>query len=85
MSIDASCREQQKAADRMFMDFKYTPAGSPEQVRAIGTLTTLMSMWADFSECRGSAHGFRSDSEPQAMINPRKDLGPNRLHSGLKL
>ena len=48
MSIDARCREQQKAADRMFMDFKYTPAGSPEQVRAIGTLTTLMSMWADF-------------------------------------
>ena len=31
----------------MFMDFKYTPAGSPEQVRAIGTLTVLMSMWAD--------------------------------------
>ena len=48
MSIDARCREQQKAADRMFMDFKYTPAGSPEQVRAIATLTTLMSMWADF-------------------------------------
>ena len=48
MSIDARCREQQKTADRMFMDFKYTPAGSPEQVRAIGTLTTLMSMWADF-------------------------------------
>ena len=48
MSIDARCREQQKAADRMFMDFKYTPPGSPEQVRAIGTLTTLMSMWADF-------------------------------------
>ena len=48
MSIDARCREQQSVADRMFMDFKYTPAGSPEQVRAIGTLTFLMSMWADF-------------------------------------
>ena len=48
MSIDARCREQQKVADRMFMDFKYTPAGSPEQVRAISTLTFLMSMWADF-------------------------------------
>ena len=48
MSIDARCREQQKVADRMFMDFKYTPAGSPEQVRAISTLTVLMSMWADF-------------------------------------
>ena len=48
MSIYARCREQQKVADRMFMDFKYTPAGSPEQVRAIGTLTFLMSMWADF-------------------------------------
>ena len=48
MSIDTRCREQQKVADRMFMDFKYTPAGSPEQVRAIGTLTVLMSMWADF-------------------------------------
>ena len=32
----------------MFMDFKYTPAGSPEQVRAINTLGFLMSMWADF-------------------------------------
>ena len=48
MSIDARCREQQKVADRMFMDFKYTPAGSPEQIRAIGTLTFLVSMWADF-------------------------------------
>ena len=48
MSIDARCREQQKVADRMFMDFKYTPAGSPEQVRAIGTLTFLMRVWADF-------------------------------------
>ena len=48
MSIDARCREQQKVADRMFMDFKYTPAGSPEQVRAISTLTVLMSIWADF-------------------------------------
>ena len=48
MSIDARCREQQRVADRMFMDFKYTPAGSPEQVRAISTLTFLMSMWADF-------------------------------------
>ena len=48
MSIDARCREQQKVAARMFMDFKYTPAGSPEQVRALSTLTVLMSMWADF-------------------------------------
>ena len=48
MSSDTRCREQQKVADRMFMDFKYTPAGSPEQVRAINTLGFLMSMWADF-------------------------------------
>ena len=66
MSIDARCREQQKAADRMFMDFKYTPAGSPEQVRAIGTLTTLMSMWADFFL---NAEVQRMDSA--LTLNPR--------------
>ena len=32
----------------MFMDFKYTRAGSKEQLRALGTLSFLIGMWADF-------------------------------------
>ena len=48
MTIDARCKEQQQTADRMFMDFKYTPPGSKEQVRALMTLTFLVGMWADF-------------------------------------
>ena len=48
MSIDARCKEQQSVADRMFMDFKYTRAGSKEQLRALGTLNFLIGMWADF-------------------------------------
>ena len=48
MSIDARCKEQQQAADRMFMDFKYTAPGSKEQVRALTTLSFLVGMWADF-------------------------------------
>ena len=48
MSIDARCQEQRSVADRMFMDFKYTRAGSKEQLRALGTLSFLMGMWADF-------------------------------------
>ena len=48
MSIDARCREQQKVADRMFMDFKYTAPGSADQVRALKTLSFLISMWSDF-------------------------------------
>ena len=48
MSIDARCQEQLSVADRMFMDFKYTPAGSKEQLRALGTLSFLIGMWADF-------------------------------------
>ena len=48
MSIDNRCREQQRVADQMFMDFKYTSPGSKEQVRALNTLSFLVSMWADF-------------------------------------
>ena len=48
MSIDNRCREQQRVADQMFMDFKYTSPGSKEQVRALNTFSFLVSMWADF-------------------------------------
>ena len=48
MSIDNRCREQRRVADQMFMDFKYTSPGSKEQVRALNTLSFLVSMWADF-------------------------------------
>ena len=48
MSIDARCKEQQPVADRMFMDFKYTRAGSKEQLLALNTLSFLIGMWADF-------------------------------------
>ncbi len=48
MSIDNRCREQQRVADQMFMDFKYTSPGSSEQVRALNTLSFLVGMWADF-------------------------------------
>ena len=48
MSIDARCKEQQPVADRMFMDFKYTRAGSKEQLQALNTLSFLIGMWADF-------------------------------------
>ena len=48
MSIDQRCKEQLNVADQMFMDFKYTPPGSREQIRALHTFTFLVSMWADF-------------------------------------
>ena len=48
MSIDARCQEQRSAADRMFMDFKYTRPGSKEQIQALATLSFLIGMWADF-------------------------------------
>ena len=48
MSIDARCQEQRSVADSMFMDFKYTRAGSKEQLRALATLSFLIGMWADF-------------------------------------
>ena len=48
MSIDAQCKEQLSAADRMFIDFKYTRPGSKEQVRALATLSFLIGMRADF-------------------------------------
>ena len=48
MSIDARCKEQQPVADRTFMDFKYTRAGSKEQLQALNTLSFLIGMWADF-------------------------------------
>ena len=48
MSFDARCHEQQSAADRMFMDLKYTLPGSKEQLQALTTLSFLIGMWADF-------------------------------------
>ena len=48
MSIDTRWKEQQSAAYRMFMDFKYTRPGSKEQLQALATLSFLIGMWADF-------------------------------------
>jgi|TARA_B100002052_G_scaffold101921_1_gene94120 hypothetical protein len=48
MSIDNRCKEQRNIADSMFMDFKYTRPGSREQIRALSTLSFLLSMWSDF-------------------------------------
>ena len=48
MFIDARCEEQQSAADRIFMDFKDTRAGTKEQLQALTTLSFLVGMWADF-------------------------------------
>ncbi len=48
MSIDVRCQEQKSAADRMFMDFKYSKPGSKDQVRSLLTLSFLVGMWADF-------------------------------------
>ena len=48
MSIDTRCKEQQSAADHMFMDFKYTRTGSKELLLALATLSFLIGMWADF-------------------------------------
>ena len=48
MTIDNRCRELQKVADRMFMDFKYTAPGSTEQLQALKTLSFLLGMWGDF-------------------------------------
>ena len=46
MTIDQRCKSQQVIADRIFMDFKYTKAGSDEQLRALETLHSLISIWA---------------------------------------
>jgi len=48
MTIDSRCREQQKVADRIFMDFKYTAPGSDDQLRALKTLNVLISLWGDY-------------------------------------
>jgi hypothetical protein len=48
MTIDQRCKSQQAIADRIFMDFKYTKAGSDEQLRAFETLHSLISMWATY-------------------------------------
>ena len=48
MTIDARCKEQLALAEQMYKQFKYTEPGSAEQLRSLGTLTFLISMWADF-------------------------------------
>ena len=48
MTIDQRCKSQQIAADRIFMDFKYTKPGSTEQLRALNTLHTLVCQWVVF-------------------------------------
>ena len=48
MSIHNRCKELQRVADRMFMDFKYTSPGSMEQLRALKTFNDQVCLWADF-------------------------------------
>ena len=45
MSIEQRCKEQQVIADRIFMDFKYTQAGSKEQIHALEMFHSQVFMW----------------------------------------
>jgi hypothetical protein len=47
MSIQERCLQQRPQADRIFMDFKYTPAGSLEQQRALACLHGLILQWIE--------------------------------------
>ena len=48
MSIERLCRRQRNSADRLFMDFKYTDPGSDEQIQALNTFHSLISLWAHY-------------------------------------
>ena len=48
MSIHRRCKQLQRVADQMFMDFKYTSPGSREQLRALKTFNDQVLLWADF-------------------------------------
>ena len=48
MSIHRRCKQLQRVADQMFMDFKYTSPGSREQLRALKTFNDQDLPWADF-------------------------------------
>ena len=48
MSIQERCLQQRPQADRNFMDFKYTPAGSTEQQCALASLHQLILQWIGF-------------------------------------
>ena len=48
MSIEQRCKEQQVFADRIFMDFKYTQAGSKEQINALEMFHSQVCMWCDY-------------------------------------
>ena len=58
MSIDARCQEQLRVAAQMFMDFKYTPAGSTEQQCALASLHQLILQWIGFDT---NAHLTKKD------------------------
>ena len=45
MSIEQRCKEQQVFADSIFMDFKYTQAGSKEQIHALEMFHSQVCMW----------------------------------------
>ena len=47
MSIQDRCLQQRPLADRAFMDFKYTPAGSLEQRGALARLHALILEWIE--------------------------------------
>ncbi len=48
MSIHNRCKQLQRVADQIFMDFKYTRPGSKEQLRALKTFNDQVCLWADF-------------------------------------
>ena len=51
MDIQSRCRHQRPLADRMFMDFKYTPAASAEQHAALARLHQLLLEWLLDGDC----------------------------------
>ena len=61
MSIQDRCLKQRPLADRAFMDFKYTPAGSQEQKSALARLHALVLEWIEL-ESVSCSHGDEETS-----------------------
>ena len=68
MSIEQRCKEQQVFADKIFMDFKYTQAGSKEQIDALESRVTVTETEIDDLE------GLDINSAISLLQTARQDI-----------
>ena len=71
VSISTLCKMQQRTADKIFMDFKYTSPNSIEQLQSLITLNDTIIQWFFYLTEANKELKNRTAVEDEAYAKPQ--------------